>query len=88
MLNIIIGIIIGTMITLLINGIHHYLKANHLIMNWRNLFIALGILVFILYLMYSFIGMIFGPIYTKSNGNVCQGNTYGIKRCTGNINAE
>lgn len=88
MLNIIIGIIIGSMITLLIISIHHYLKANHLRMNWKNLFIALGILVLILYLIYSFIGMTFGPEYTKSNGNVCKGYKYGIKICTGDINAE
>lgn len=85
---IIIGIAIGVILTIIIIHIQHYLKANHLVMNWKNLFIALVILLLTVYLIYSFIGIAFGPKYTKSNGNVCKGYKYGIKVCSGDINAE
>lgn len=88
MLNIIIGMIIGIVITLVIVRIKYYLEVNHLIMNWKKLFIALIIVCLILYLIYCLIGLIFGTSYTKPNGNVCRGYKYGIKVCTGNINIE
>jgi uncharacterized protein YneF (UPF0154 family) len=86
--KIIIGIIIGALITLLIVSIQYYLKTNHLKLKWKNLFIALGCLIIIAYLIYSFIGMVIAPKYTKSNGNVCKGFKYGIQVCSGDINAE
>lgn len=88
MFKIIIGIIIGALITLLIVSIQYYLKTNHLKLKWKNLFIALGCLIIIAYLIYSFIGMAIAPKYTKPNGNACKGFKYGIQVCSGDINAE
>lgn len=88
MFKIIIGIIIGTLLTLLIISIQHYLKTNHLKLKWKNLFIALGCLIIIVHLVYSFIGILTEPEYTKTNGNVCKGYKYGWKVCSGDINAE
>lgn len=42
----------------------------------------------IIYFAYSFIGVIFGTEYTKSNGNVCKGFPYGLQVCSGDINAD
>lgn len=80
----IVGLIIGSIITLIIIKIHNYLKANNLKMKWKNVFIAL----LIGWLLYSFVGIIFEPQYTKDNGNTCKGYKYGIKICSGDINAE
>lgn len=56
--------------------------------NWKIvIFIAVYAIAFI-YVMYSIIGMAFGPIKQKANGNYCQGYDYGIKFCWGDINAE
>lgn len=88
MFKIIIGIIIGTVLTLLIISVQHYLKTNHLKLKWKNLFIALGCLIIIAHLVYSFIGILAAPEYTKPNGNVCKGYKYGWKVCSGDINAE
>lgn len=88
MFKIIIGIIIGIILTLLIISIQHYLKTNHLKLKWKNLFIAFGCLIIIVHLIYSTIGIFVGPEYTKSNGNVCKGYKYGWQICSGDINAE
>lgn len=88
MFKIIIGIIIGVILTLLIVSIQRYLKTNHLKLKWLNVFIALGCLIFIAHFIYSTIGIFTQPEYTKSNGNVCKGFKYGWKVCSGDINAE
>lgn len=88
MFNIIIGIIIGIILTLLIISLNNYLRINHLKLKWKNILIALGCLFMAIYLIYSFIGILTQPQYTKSNGNVCKGYKYGIQICSGDINAE
>lgn len=88
MIKIIIGIIIEALITLLIVSIQHYLKTNHLKLKWKNLLIALGCLIIIVHFIYSLIGILIAPEYTKPNGNVCKGYKYGWKACSGDINAE
>lgn len=80
----IVGLIIGIIITLIIIRINNYLKINNRKMEWKNVFITL----LILWLVYSFVGIVFGPQYTKDNGNTCKGYKYGIKICSGDINAE
>lgn len=80
----IIGLIIGIILTLIIISVRAYLKANHLKMKWGNVILAL----IIVWLIYSFLGMTFAPEYTKPNGNVCKGYKYGLKICSGDINAE
>lgn len=87
-MNFIIGMIIGIILTLIIISIQHYLEDNHLRMNWKNVFIAFGVILIVSWFIYSFVGMTFGPKYTKSNGNTCQGYKYGLKICWGDINAE
>lgn len=44
--------------------------------------------IIIIWLIYSFIGIISLNEYKKSNGNVCHGYKYGLKICGGDINAE
>lgn len=88
MLNTFLGIIIGALLTLLIISINGYLKINHLKLKWKNIFIALGCLIIIAYLIYSTIGIFVSPEYTRPNGNVCKGFKYGLKVCSGDINAE
>jgi len=88
MLNILLGFVIGSLLTLLIISIKHYLRRNHLKIRWNNVLIAIFVLVIVGWTVYSFIGMAVGPEYTKSNGNVCKGYKYGMKICSGDINAE
>lgn len=80
----VLGIFIGIILTLIIISIRSYLKVNHLKMEWKNVILALVII----HLIYSFVGIIFAPEYTKPNGNVCKGYKYGWKICSGDINAE
>lgn len=84
MINIFIGIVIGIVITILALLLNKYLKKKHLELNWERIFMAL----FIIYLIYSFIGIIVAPEYTKPNGNHCKGFDWGIPACGGDINAE
>jgi len=88
MIVMIAGFILGSIITILILTIKNYLKINHLELEWKNIFIALVIFSVIIYLIYSFIGITIGPMYEKTNGNVCKGYKYGWKICSGDINAE
>lgn len=46
------------------------------------------IAILVVYFIYSFIGVIFGTEYTKSNGNTCKGFPYGLQVCSGDINAD
>lgn len=46
------------------------------------------IAILVVYFIYSFIGVIFGTEYTKSNGNTCKGFPGGIQVCSGDINAD
>ena len=84
MIEIFIGIAIGIVLTLVTLYIRNYLRKNHLKLNTR--FIIGTILI--VYLIYSFIGIIVSPEYTKPNGNVCKGFNYGINVCSGDIDAE
>lgn len=84
MINIIIGMVIGIVLTNAIITLQKYLKKKGLKINWGN--IAKVLLV--IYLIYSFIGILISPEYTKPNGNVCKGFNYGIQVCSGDINAE
>lgn len=79
-MKIFIGIIIGILLTQL----NKYLKRNHINLRWKNIILFLMIIHFI----YSCIGIIASPGYTKANGNVCRGFNYGIHMCSGDINAE
>lgn len=45
-------------------------------------------LLLIIWIIYSFIGIIASSEYVKPNGNVCRGYKYGWKICGGDINAE
>ena len=87
-MKIIIGIILGIVLTLIILNIRHYLSDNHLVINWRNVFIAIVMLVIIIWISYSIIGMIFGPVHVEASGNTYQGYKYGLKIGSGDINAE
>lgn len=52
---------------------------------------TIGIVLFVLvlaYFIYSTVGISFGPIKQKENGNYCRGFDYGFKICWGDINAE
>ena len=84
MINIVIGAVIGIVITILALLLKKYLDKNHLQLNWGRIFVAL----IIIHLIYSFIGIIVTPEYTKPNGNVCKGFNFGIQVCSGDINAE
>ena len=84
MTNIFIGAIIGISVTILTILIKKWLDNNHLSIRWTR---VIGILI-IVHLIYSFIGIIVSPYYTKPNGNVCNGWSYGINVCSGDINAE
>ncbi len=88
MFKIIIGMIIGIILTLIILAIQHYLKDNNLRINWKNVLIALGVILIIVWLIYNFMSLTIGPEYTKSNGNICKGYRYGLKICWGDINVE
>lgn len=46
------------------------------------------IAILVVYFIYSFIGVIFGTEYTKSNENTCKGFPGGIQVCSGDINAD
>ncbi len=83
MIQIIIGITIGIILTILITLLVKYLDHKGLKLDWSRIFI----LIVIIYLIYSFIGIIVSPLY-KRNGNVCKGFNYGIQICGGDINAE
>ena len=48
----------------------------------------LVIVFLIIYFAYSFIGVMFGTEYTKSNGNTCKGFPYGLQVCSGDLNAD
>lgn len=53
--------------------------------------ILIGILLYIVlfaYATYTLIGISFGPIVKKENGNYCRGYDYTLKICWGDINAE
>ena len=91
MLKVIIGVAIGIILALIIAYIKKYLKENHLRVNWQNVFIALLIIIFILFVIwfiYSFIGISKCEKIAQPNGNVCSGYKYGMKFCSGDINAE
>ncbi len=57
-------------------------------LNWKIVTSIAVFLVLFVYWIYSFLGVTFGPINQKENGNYCKGYTYGIKICWGDINAE
>ena len=83
-MKIFIGIVIGVVLAKLYTRLKKYLKRKGLRIDWKNIVIFLVII----YLIYSFIGIIVSPEYTKQNGNVCKGFDYGIQICSGDINAE
>lgn len=84
MINIFIGTMIGVSITILVIFIKKWLDKNKSSIRWSR---VIGTLI-VLHLIYSFIGIIISPYYTKPNGNVCKGWSYGINVCSGDINAE
>ncbi len=84
MIKILIGITIGIVLTLIALYIRNYLRKNNLRLNIK---FIIGIIL-IAHLIYSFIGIIVSPVYTKPNGNVCKGFNFGINICSGDINAE
>lgn len=84
MINIFIGIVIGIVLTNTIVALQKYLKKKGLSINWGNITKVL----IVIYLIYSFIGILVSPEYTKPNGNVCKGFDFGIQVCSGDINAE
>ena len=45
-------------------------------------------LVLFAWIIYSIVGIVFGPEKTKENGNVCKGYNYGFKVCYGDINLD
>lgn len=83
-MKIFIGIVIGVVLAKLYTRLQKCLKRKGLRIDWKNIVIFLVII----YLIYSFIGIIVSPEYTKQNGNVCKGFDYGIQICSGDINAE
>lgn len=83
-MKIFIGIVIGIVLEKLYKRLQKYLKRKGKRIDWKNIVIFLVII----YLIYSFIGIIVSPEYTKPNGNVCKGFDYGIQICSGDINAE
>lgn len=68
--------------------LHENIKKQGLTMIWARVFIPLIALLTISYLIYCFVGMIASDEIKKANGNVCKGYKYGIKICSGDINAE
>ena len=83
-----IGIAIGITITLLVVKLRNYMIRNNLSLDWPWILSRLAIVLFIIYFIYSSIGIFVAPEYTKPNGNVCRGYKYGFKICSGDINAE
>ena len=49
--------------------------------------LVVGMVLFA-WIIYSLIGITFGPEKTKENGNVCKGYDYGFKVCRGDINKD
>ena len=79
-----LGSLIVVVLTILIVSLNNYLKRNNLKLNIK--FIIYVIIT--IHLIYSIIGILFSPEYTKPNGNVCTGFNYGINVCSGYINVE
>lgn len=88
MIKLFLGIIIGILLALLGFGIRSYLRKNHLKLNVKYIIKNTIIILVIFYYFYSLIGIIVSPYYAKSNGNICKGFKYGLKVCSGDINAE
>lgn len=77
----VIGIGIGFILTSILDN---YLAKKRLSLNYK----LLAVIVFVLWFIYSAVGIFIGPSYTKDNENVCQGFKYGFHICSGDINAE
>lgn len=84
MLKILIGIIILIILIFIILYIRNYLKRNDLKLNVKYIIE----IIIIAHLIYSFIGIVISPYYTKDNGNICKGFNYGINICSGDIDAK
>mgnify|MGYP006988882923 CR=1 FL=1 len=65
-----------------------YLSEHHLSFHWDYLISALIIILITIHTIYSMVGIITTPEYTKPNGNICKGYKYGWNVCSGNINLE
>lgn len=66
-----------------------YLSEKHIRFRWDRLIGTAIVILIIIYGIYSMVGILTTPTYTKPNGNVCSvGYKYGFKICSGNINAE
>ena len=55
---------------------------------WEIVGCIIAYIIAFAYMTYSVIGIGFGPIVKKENGNYCRGFDYGFKVCWGDINAE
>lgn len=88
MLNIMLGIVIGISIISLIILLNYCLYVSNRRIDWIKLIIAIVVLIVVIYLIYNIIGIVIGPTVTNDNGNTCKGYKYGLKICSGDINAE
>lgn len=88
MLYFIFGFVSGISFLTLIILINNYLFISNRRIDWKNLIIAIVVLIVVIYLIYNFIGIAIGPTVTNKNGNTCKGYKYGLKICSGDINAE
>lgn len=55
---------------------------------WEAVACIIAFIIAAAYWIYTVIGISYGPVIKKENGNYCKGFPYAIKVCWGDINAE